>query len=135
MGGDVYEGNDRIRQICWLQNLAANIAFGSDDPSTPARERVDYYCTHFPEELPPWFNDHDQDLLVGMVATTPEPEARIYCQNCALFTLDVPDDEPNKPIFFKPGIHGLCRGAPGHPRHIEHRDSLRCVWFVSQEEA
>ena len=59
-------------------------------------------------------------------------EAQIYCKHCALFTLDVPDDGP-KPIFFKRGTHGLCRGAPGQPRHIEHRDSIRCVWFVAKD--
>ena len=62
------------------------------------------------------------------------PDAEIYCENCALFTLDVPDDEPGKPIFFKEGTHGLCQGAPGIPRHIEHRESLRCVWFVAKEK-
>ena len=55
-----------------------------------------------------------------------------HCKNCAKFTLDVPADEPGKPIFFKRGVHGLCRGATFHPRHIEHRDSIRCVWFVAK---
>ena len=57
----------------------------------------------------------------------------IYCKNCAHFTYDVPDDESNKPIFFKRGVHGLCRGATFHPRHIEHGESIRCVWFVAND--
>ena len=59
----------------------------------------------------------------------------ITCARCALFTFDVPDEPGlSKPLFFKRGIHGLCTGAPGHPRHIEHRDSIRCVWFVEKED-
>ena len=63
----VYTGDDRIEQVIYLQNLAANISHGSDDPSISARDRVNYYCAHFPEELPPWFDDHDRELVIGLV--------------------------------------------------------------------
>jgi len=74
MDGDVYEGTNRIDQICWLQNLAANIAFGSDDPSTPARDRVNYYCANFPEELPSWFDDADKQFLIDYLSAEDDEE-------------------------------------------------------------
>ena len=64
---DMYDGDDRVQQVNALRELATNIAFGSDDPSTSAQERVDYYCTEFADELPGWFDDHDKALLVQMV--------------------------------------------------------------------
>lgn len=74
MDGDVYEGEDRIRQVIYLQNLAANISFGSDDPSTSARERVDYYCANFPDELPSWFDNGDKKLLIALVVDDDEDD-------------------------------------------------------------
>ena len=59
--------NDRTARVLFIRDLAANIAFGSDDPSTSAQERVDYYCTEFADELPDWFDDHDKMLLVRFV--------------------------------------------------------------------
>ena len=83
MDGDVYEGTDRVRQICWLQDLAANIAFGSDDPSTSAKERVDYYCNNFPEELPSWFDDGDRQFLVDYLsAEDDEDDAGDWPEEC-----------------------------------------------------
>ena len=58
---------DRNAQIDELRNIAANIAFSSDDPTTSAQDRVDYYCTEFADELPEWFDDHDKMLLVRFV--------------------------------------------------------------------
>jgi len=63
----VYTGTDRIEQVLYLQELAINISHGSDDPSQPTRDRVDYYCAHFPEELPNWFGEDDRELLVSLV--------------------------------------------------------------------
>jgi len=61
-------------------------------------------------------------------------DGAIHCSDCASFTTNVPADEPGKPIFFKRGVHGLCKGSAFNPRHIVHRDSVRCVWFVSNEQ-
>jgi len=63
----MYEGDDRNRQVDYLKDLATNLAFGSDDPSTSAQERVDYYCNEFADELPVWFDDHDKMLLVRLL--------------------------------------------------------------------
>ena len=60
----IYDGEDRNRQVDYLKDLATNLAFGSDDPSTSAQDRIDYYCTEFTDELPPWFDAHDKMLLV-----------------------------------------------------------------------
>ena len=59
--------NDRAAQVLFIRDLAANIAFGSDDPSTSAQDRVDYYCTEFADELPEWFDTRDKALLVRFV--------------------------------------------------------------------
>ena len=60
-----YEGPERNRQVGVLRDMAANIAFGSDDPSCPVAERVDYYIEN--EIMPPWFDDHDRELLIEFV--------------------------------------------------------------------
>jgi len=78
----VYTGTDRIEQVIYLQNLAANISHGSDDPSHPARDRVNYYCAHFPEELPPWFDDHDRELLIRFVEPDEDPETEYTGPPC-----------------------------------------------------
>ena len=67
MYGEIYEGEDRVKQVNYLRDLAANIKFGSDDPSTSAQDRIDYYCSEFADELPQWFDDHDKGLLVQWV--------------------------------------------------------------------
>ena len=59
---------DRVEQVNWLRDLTANIVFGSDDPSTSAEDRVNYYCEEFADELPEWFDDHDKNLLIEWVA-------------------------------------------------------------------
>ena len=61
----MYDGDDRVEQVNWLRNVAANIAFSSDDPETSAEDRVAYFCQE--TELPEWFDAHDQNLLVTMV--------------------------------------------------------------------
>ena len=60
-----YEGDDRNRQISALQGMAADISFGSDDRSTPVADRVAYYIDN--GTMPPWFDDHDRDLLIELV--------------------------------------------------------------------
>ena len=60
----IYEGEDRVKQVDYLRDLASNLVFGSDDPSTSAEDRVTYYCEEFAAELPSWFDDHDRALLV-----------------------------------------------------------------------
>ena len=61
-------------------------------------------------------------------------QTAIQCQSCALFTFDVPEDKRAAFQFYRKGIHGYCQGSPGHPAHIEHRESIRCVWFVSKDQ-
>ena len=56
--------DNREAQVEFLRDLAANLTFGSDDPTTSAQDRVDYYCEEFANELPEWFDDHDKALLV-----------------------------------------------------------------------
>ena len=56
--------DNREAQVDFLRDLAANLTFGSDDPTTSAQDRVDYYCEEFANELPEWFDDHDRALLV-----------------------------------------------------------------------
>lgn len=63
----MYDGEDRVKQVDALQDLASNISFGSDDPTVPARDRVDWYCDESGEELPGWFDAHDRELLVRFV--------------------------------------------------------------------
>ena len=57
----MYQGEDRNRQVAWLRNVAADIAFGAVGEGTP-EEQVAYWCET--NELPAWFDDHDRDLLV-----------------------------------------------------------------------
>ena len=61
-------GPNRDAQVSYLQDLASNLVFSSDDPSTSAQDRVDYYCEEFADELPEWFDDHDKSLLVRFMA-------------------------------------------------------------------
>jgi len=63
----MYEGEDRNKQVDCLKDIAANIKFGSDDPSTSAEERVNYYCEEFAADLPTWFDEHDKRLLIQFV--------------------------------------------------------------------
>ena len=79
---NVYEGSDRIRQICYLQDLATNIAFGSDDPDAPARDRVNYYCANFPEELPGWFDDGDKQFLIDYIEAEDEEGDEEWPEAC-----------------------------------------------------
>ncbi len=74
MDSNVYEGTDRIKQICYLQDLAINIAFGSDNPGTSARKRVNYYCANFPEELPGWFDDAEKQFLIDYLTAEDEED-------------------------------------------------------------
>jgi len=64
---EMYEGDDRNKQVNFLRNLAANIAFGSDDITVSAKDRVDYYCDVYAEDLPSWLDDHDRQLLIEFV--------------------------------------------------------------------
>jgi hypothetical protein len=56
----------------------------------------------------------------------------ICCESCALFTFDVPQENREAFRFYREGVHGWCQGGPGHPAHIEHKESIRCVWFVAK---
>ena len=60
------------RRMDFLDGLVANIRHGSDDIRHPARLRVEYYCAHFPEELPAWFEIHHRELLICMVEEAEE---------------------------------------------------------------
>ena len=64
---EMYEGDDRNKQVNFLRSLAANIAFGSDDIKVSAEDRVGYYCDVYSEDLPSWFDDHDRQLLIEFV--------------------------------------------------------------------
>ena len=47
-----------------LHGLVAAIVHGSDDPTTPARERVAYYRDHCPHEFPAWLEGNWYELLI-----------------------------------------------------------------------
>ena len=57
----------------------------------------------------------------------------IYCEDCEKFTFDVPEGVKEKALFFKEGIHGYCQGAIMHPAHLEHKESIRCVFWIEKE--
>ena len=59
---------DRVAQVSYLRDLVADFVFSSDDPSSSAQDRVDYYCQEFANDLPEWFDDHDKALLVRWLA-------------------------------------------------------------------
>ena len=54
----------------------------------------------------------------------------VYCESCVKFTLEVPEEEKGKALLFKEGTHGYCRGAVMHPAHIEHKESIRCIFWI-----
>lgn len=66
MDSGIYGGEDRVKQVNVLHDMAANIRFSSDDPDYPVEERVDYYIGAMRDEgeLPAWFDDHDRNLLI-----------------------------------------------------------------------
>lgn len=71
---EMYDGDDHDKQIECLKGIAAGIAFGLDDPSTSAEERVDYYCEEWGDELPGWFDEHDKRLLIQFVKGSQQEE-------------------------------------------------------------
>lgn len=60
----MYNGDDRVRQVDWLREVAGDIRFGGVGDGTP-EEQVRYYCENY--DLPDWFDAHDWNLLVEMV--------------------------------------------------------------------
>lgn len=61
----IYHGNDRQRQIDWLGDVAADIAFADWD-GTPT-EKITHVVETYGNAIPDWFDDHDFDLLVQLV--------------------------------------------------------------------
>ncbi len=63
------ETTDRVRQVNWLNELAANIA--ANCGSGTAEELVEFALGEGAETwgvvLPSWFDDHDRRLLVDLV--------------------------------------------------------------------
>lgn len=67
-----YEGEDRVRQINIVMQLANDIAAysGADDPSQ-AEDAVNFWLERENKDqvdLPQWFDDHERKLLVRWVA-------------------------------------------------------------------
>ena len=65
---DYYDGDDRTKQVDAIRDMAAAIAFSSDDPTLTARRCVNYFVAN--ADLPEWFDDHDHELLVTWVKDT-----------------------------------------------------------------
>lgn len=67
----MYDGEDRVKQVNWLRELAANIAANLGEGS--ADELVEYALSDEGREswgidIPAWFDDHDRAFLVDCVA-------------------------------------------------------------------
>ena len=60
----MYSGEDRVKQVNALRELAADITFG-DWPGT-AEDKVTFIVGE--EQMPDWFDDHDFELLIEMVS-------------------------------------------------------------------
>ena len=57
----MYDGDDRVQQINWLEQEAVDIAFYGEGSG---EELVSFWESQG-NEKPDWFDDHDRGLLVG----------------------------------------------------------------------
>lgn len=68
----MYQGEDRVKQVNWLTELAGDIAAYSGAKTPEQAEEIvgmylnphDAWCL----DVPGWFGDHDQRLLIHLVA-------------------------------------------------------------------
>lgn len=60
----MYQGNDRVRQVNAVKEIAGDIRSGAAGEGAP-EELVEHYLNH--TDLPNWFDDHDRDLLLQFV--------------------------------------------------------------------
>ena len=63
----MYHGHDRVKQVDAPKDMARDISFYDDEGTV--EEKVTFYVEECMDEdtLPDWFDDHDFELLVGMV--------------------------------------------------------------------
>ena len=67
----MYSGDDRVKQLNWMQGLAENIRQNLGE-GTP-EDLVEYALGNegrdsWGIELPDWFDGHDRNVLIDMVA-------------------------------------------------------------------
>ena len=62
----MYTGNDRMKQVNWLREVAGDIRLYGNGYGTPA-EQVSYWEGEG-HNLPPWYDQHDHNFLVEMVS-------------------------------------------------------------------
>ena len=65
----VYQGNDRVKQVDWLRNIAEDIvAHSGVQVASQAEEAVDFWLDPSGDCPPPdWFNSYDRQLLTDLV--------------------------------------------------------------------
>jgi hypothetical protein len=69
--GMMYEGDDRVKQVDWIRELAGDIAaYSGVETVDQVEEAISMWLN--PEDawkldLPRWFDDHDRKLLVRWV--------------------------------------------------------------------
>ena len=70
MDEPIMDTEDRVAQVNWLREVAGNLVAYSVPPNEgiTAQQVVEFYLESDETELPPWFDDHDRELLKRFVA-------------------------------------------------------------------